>query len=94
MTKPARKAQIAKCREAGRLARMEGKNRQSVPFNIRHSADADHWIRGWDEEDEHMRRVEVASRDCVVTDAISEVEDTETQAALYAIFEYMKERLP
>lgn len=94
MTKPARKREIAALREQGRLARAQGQPRSAVPWKPFQSANSDHWLHGWDMEDEWHQRQAVANRECVVTDAISEVDDAATQAALYAIWEYVKEKLP
>lgn len=93
MSRPERQREIRELRIQGALARSKGTPRSAVPWKPFQSANADHWLRGWDTEDRVIRQREQNDRECVVTDAISEVDDAETQAALYAIWEYVKEKL-
>lgn len=86
-----RKREIAELRSAGREARFNDKPRSSVPWKPFESTNADHWLRGWDEQDMFMRAQAENYKNSRVELAISDVQDEATQRALEAMWEYIQE---
>ena len=95
--KAERRREIDKLVVDGRLAHRTGKPRSAVPWKPFQSTNGQHWLKGWDMEEQLRLDAEQHARDNVhehLLAGISHFEQTGDQAALAGVLRMIAERLP
>lgn len=97
MTTARRKQEIQDLRIQGRLAHALGRPRSSVPWKPYASMNAEHWLRGWDEEEQERLDAIAAARANEhqrLLDGIHVFEQTGDRVTLASVLRIIAERLP